>query len=135
MIAKLMLVTVADGEPLALTRSRAVCVAGPVGFQTKLPLVLPLPLIGTAAASISYEVPPSRLSSIRTVSVAGRLWNQEMVVGVPMYRPWINEGPENEIDGVTTLKVDSANAACPPASWAVTRTRTPVPVAVGVHGH
>src|SRR5262245_54321321 len=71
-IAKLMMPLASTG-PLEVTRTRAVPVVGPVTFQAKLPLVPLMLLMGAASASVSYEPPPSRLNSTRTVSLAGKL--------------------------------------------------------------
>jgi hypothetical protein len=70
-IVKLLL-ELAVGKPLDVTRRRAPLVGGPVMVQGNWPL-MPLVVTGAAEASVSYDAPPSRLSSMRTVSFAGRL--------------------------------------------------------------
>lgn len=115
-ITKLLLVPLAGREPLEVTRARALTTFGPVTSQLKEPV------LGAESASVSKVLPPSRLSSMRTVPPAGRLWNQEMFVEVPTYT--VEDGDDTVIDGVIRLKVDSAEAVWAVLSCAVTRTRT-----------
>jgi hypothetical protein len=127
MIVKLGLLPLADGKPLEVTRARMVSDAGPVTVQLKVPL------LGADAANSSKVLPPSRLTSMRTVSPAGKLWVQETFAVLPTSK--LHAGAVTVSDGATTLKVASADAAGPVLGRAVTRTRALGAAAVVVHTH
>ncbi len=63
--------------PLAVTRTSACALSGPLAIQLKLPV------FGTPAATVWNETPPSRLTSTNTVALAGRLSVQLIATGVP----------------------------------------------------
>src|SRR3954470_24880518 len=100
--------------PVAVRRTRAAAVSGPVTVQVKLPV------LGAAAASVSNEPPPSRLSSTSTVALGGRLSVQAMASDVPT-KATPADGAVTVSVGVATSMTESATAELFALSRALTR--------------
>ena len=93
------LAPLAKGGPFRVTRTSAAAASGPVAVQTKLPV------LGAAAASISNEAPPSRLSSMSAVATPGMLCDQLIVAGVPANSVAFAAGAVTATAGVTMANV------------------------------
>ena len=77
-MVKVLLVPTAGTLPFAVTVTIAALVAGPVAVHARLPVA------GADDASVVQVPPASRLSWTRTVVPAGRLFDDQEIVLVPM---------------------------------------------------
>src|SRR4051812_8834131 len=105
------LAPVAVAGPVAVRRTSAAIVSGPVTVHAKLPV------FGAAAASVSNEPPPSRLSSTSTVALGGKLPVHETASDVPTYAGTMPAtGAVTMSVGVATSMIASADATLPALS-------------------
>src|SRR5579862_4646224 len=124
------LTSLTDTSAARLTRMRAVVVAGPVTVQAKLPMAAPA---GTAAAIALHVIPPSRLTSMFTVSPLFRLCAQVIGCTLPTGQPTFVLG-DVTVTGSTIVKLTSLTSKTDGSSALLARTRPCVVVGpVTVH--